>query len=219
MRGTKLPHTLNVLKAFWRGCFAPKNLLLTNTVSSGILLGVGDCIQQKIERWRGVHTYPHYDWARTGRLFTVGLIAGPPHHFFYIFLDKFYPRTDAKTVFKKIMIDQIIAAPFFAFIFFTGTGLLEGKMWKDCLEEFKQKFPAVYLFDWCLWPPSQAINFMWVPSQYRVLYVNAVTVIWDVFLSYTKHYDQEAKVGKMVAPGKHGTGDEVPAAAEIKKLT
>ena len=45
-----------------------------------------------------------------------------------------------------------------------------------------------FQFDWCIWPPSQYINFRWVPQAYRVLYVNVVTVIWDIFLSYIKHY-------------------------------
>lgn len=56
-----------------------------------------------------------------------------------------------------------------------------------CWEEFKAKFPTIYLFDWVIWPPSQAINFALVPAKYRVLYVNFVTVLWDVFLSHMKH--------------------------------
>ncbi len=45
-------------------------------------------------------------------------------------------------------------------------------------------------FDWCIWPPTQYVNFVYVPTKYRVLYVNGITVIWDVFLSYMKHYDE-----------------------------
>ncbi len=49
-----------------------------------------------------------------------------------------------------------------------------------------------FQFDWCIWPPSQYINFTWVPQAYRVLYVNVVTVIWDIFLSKIKHYVSSA---------------------------
>ncbi|XP_047735519.1 mpv17-like protein 2 isoform X3 [Hyalella azteca] len=106
------------------------------------------------------------------------------------------PQKTAKTVFKKILMDQFIAAPFFAVTFFLMAGLLEGKDLPSAWQEFKTKFPAVYMFDWIIWPPSQAINFLYVPTQYRVLYVNAVTVLWDVFLSHMKHYDQH--VGAVV---------------------
>ena len=57
----------------------------------------------------------------------------------------------------------------------------------SCWREFKAKFPTIYAFDWLIWPPSQAVNFLLIPSQYRVLYVNGVTVLWDIFLSYIKH--------------------------------
>ena len=40
--------------------------LLANTVSSGVLLGVGDAIQQGIEFRRGVHKESSYNWRRTG---------------------------------------------------------------------------------------------------------------------------------------------------------
>ena len=42
--------------------------------------------------------------------------------------------------------------------------------------------------DWAVWPPAQLINFLLIPSAYRVLYVNTVTLAWDVFMSYAKHY-------------------------------
>ncbi|XP_069971271.1 mpv17-like protein 2 isoform X2 [Penaeus vannamei] len=185
------------VRRVWSKLFG-RYLWVTNTVSCGVLLGVGDGIQQHIERARGVSTSERYDWARTGRLFLVGLSQGPPHHVFYVWLDKVLPQKNAKTVFKKIMADQFLAAPFFAVTFFLFAGLLEGKTLPEAWKEFKQKFPAVYLFDWFIWPPTQTINFYFVPLQYRVVYINCVTVVWDVFLSYMKHKDQVKKQEKEV---------------------
>ena len=55
-----------------------------------------------------------------------------------------FPGKTRKIIVKKILLDQILAAPFFAITFFLGAGLLEGKSLIGSLEEFKQKFPAVY---------------------------------------------------------------------------
>jgi len=87
---------------------------------------------------------------------------------------------------------------FFAITFFFGMGILEDKRTSECWNEFVRKFPAVYLFDWCIWPPTQYINFALIPPAFRVLYVNVVTVIWDVFLSYIKHYDRQEQEKDML---------------------
>jgi protein Mpv17 len=42
-----------------------KHLLLTNTISSGVLMAGGDLIQQEIERYRTVKGKP-FDWKRAG---------------------------------------------------------------------------------------------------------------------------------------------------------
>lgn len=179
-------------RAAFKTSFSKKNLIWTNTISSGVLLAFGDVIEQRLEMSWGKAT--KYDLRRTGRMFAVGLSQGPLHHYWYGYLDRVLPSRSRRTVGLKILADQLAAAPFFAVTFFYGMGLLQGKSLDGCWREFVAKFPAVYLFDWCIWPPTQYVNFVYVPSKYRVSYVNAVTVVWDVFLSYMKHFDEHDKV-------------------------
>ena len=46
---------LSKLHGLFKSAYEPKNLLKTNVVASGILLLIGDTIQQSIELYRGVH--------------------------------------------------------------------------------------------------------------------------------------------------------------------
>lgn len=48
-------------------------------------------------------------------------------------------------------------------------------------------FLLLLQMDWCVWPPTQMINFFFVPNHYQVVYVNTVTMLYNVFLSYIKH--------------------------------
>jgi len=175
-----LSRLLGRLEKVVKTSFGPKILLLTNTLSSGGLFVLGDLIQQKSG------TQAH-DYERSMRMFAVGLSQGPPHHYWYEALDKKLPGKTAAIIGKKILADQIFAAPFFAVTFIVFAALLEGKRLAQAWREFVDKFPTIYLFDWIIWPPSQAVNFLLVPARFRVLYVNFVTVLWDIFLSYMKH--------------------------------
>lgn len=77
----------------------------------------------------------------SGRMLAIGLVMGPTHHYWYLWLDRYLKPTQ---VWSKILADQILAAPFFAFGFFYGMGLLEGRKVEECTAEFKSKFLAVY---------------------------------------------------------------------------
>ncbi|XP_077982066.1 mpv17-like protein 2 [Glandiceps talaboti] len=189
-----------------------KYLFITNTVTCGGLLAMGDVIQQSRER--SYHVKQHLksesatistgqlhnvvgggqtavamqqDWSRTGRMFVIGLILGPFNHCWYKFLDHILPARTFGIIVRKILLDEIIASPFFATTFFMGMGILEGEGVQKSFDILKEKFLSVYLADWCVWPGAQCINFYFVPTRYRVLYVNSVTLGWDTFLSYVKH--------------------------------
>ncbi|XP_063703893.1 mpv17-like protein 2 [Culicoides brevitarsis] len=163
-----------------------KHLLLFNTVSSGGLMLFGDVAAQTIEQRLGEKT-DGYDLARIARMTIVGTFQGPMHHYFYGWVDKIMPKNDGKEVFKKIMLDQFVASPLFIVSYFYPASLMEGMTMNEAHEDFQSKFWTVYKADWLIWPPCQFINFYFLPLQYRVLYINAITTLYNVFLCYVKH--------------------------------
>lgn len=129
-------------KAFVKYSFG-KQLYRTNTLTCGLLLAVGDLIQQKIEK--SMERKSKFDTTRTARMFTIGLAQGPAHHYWYTKLDKYLPKKDLRTVLLKILADQLIAAPFFASTFIVGMGILQDKKLSACVDEFVTKFPTIYM--------------------------------------------------------------------------
>ncbi|KAL3869287.1 hypothetical protein ACJMK2_041990 [Sinanodonta woodiana] len=163
-----------------------KYLIVTNTISCGSLLAIGDVITQKVEQMDTGERKKH-NWHRTGRMLSMGFVLGPFCHVWYGALDRFILGGGGKVAVKKILADQIVAAPFFCSAFFMGMSLLEGKTPQEGVQEVKDKFLMVYMVDWCVWPPCQFINFYFLPTQFRVLYVSSITLCWNTFLSWMKH--------------------------------
>ncbi|XP_020707983.2 mpv17-like protein 2 isoform X2 [Athalia rosae] len=130
--------------------------------------------------------YKH-DCIRTKNMIIVGVLQGPFHHYFYLTLDRILPAKNSVTIVKKTLIDQLVASPVCLAIFFYGLGILEHRKMKDINEEVKLKLMDTWKVDWCYWPPIQFINFLLIPIQYRVIYINLMTMIYDMFLSYMKY--------------------------------
>lgn len=163
-----------------------KYLIVTNTATCGVLMAVGDMLQQEIEYRRNM-IEKRYDWGRMGRMFLIGFSLGPAHHFFYKYMDHYLPRKNLLAVIKKILLDQLVMSPFCIAWFFYGMGILEKKTLAECTEELNSKFVEVYTIDWSVWPPAQFLNFYFLKVQYQVIYINFITMFYNVFLSYVKH--------------------------------
>jgi len=177
------------MSGLFKSAYEPKNLLKTNVAASGILLLLGDIIQQNIELYRGVHEKGSFDLPRSSRMLAIGLFHGAPRHFFYVRLEKSIPGTSLKCAAKKVFFDQAVLSVFIDTTFLFGMPLLEGRGPSAGLENIKDKFPRVYVYDNLFWPPVQMINFTVVPAKFRVLYVNVCNILWNTVLSFSHHTD------------------------------
>ncbi|KAL0279832.1 UNVERIFIED_CONTAM: hypothetical protein PYX00_001309 [Menopon gallinae] len=164
-----------------------KYLYITNTVTSAAIMGFSDILQQHAENVHGGRQKYVFDWKRTLNMMEVGAVQGILSHVFYLILDKQLPGTQLSTIAKKIAVDQIIFSPICITIFFLGMQFLESRSWESSVQELKEKFLFVYVVDCIVWIPSQFANFYYLPPRFRVLCLSAVSVVYNMFLSFIKH--------------------------------
>jgi len=155
--------------------------LLTKALTSLTGFTVGDLLAQ-------CYVEPGdkpYDLMRTVRLGSFGfLLHGTTGHYFYGFLDSKMPGTAVQTVATKVFIDQTIWNPIFGCMFFGYLNLMEGKSWDDYVKKISQDLQTAVMGSWAVWVPAHTINFAFIPSSQRLLYINTIQIGYNIFLSF-----------------------------------
>ena len=144
---------------------------------------LGDVIEQKYEIYK--KEIEKWDRRRTVNMATSGFVVGVFCHHWYNFLDHRIPgKRHIRTVFKKVMVDQLIASPIVILLFFVTLGLMKQESAAETMQEMKNKWIRLYAAEWIVWPPAQMINFYLLPTKYRVLYDSTISLGYDVYTSY-----------------------------------
>ncbi|MGH0129036.1 UNVERIFIED_CONTAM: hypothetical protein FKN15_062984 [Acipenser sinensis] len=162
------------LSGYWKPLFNGKFLLVTNTVSCGAMLAVGDTIQQARESRKNPGR--RWDWTRTG----MGVLEGHTmKEGWEEFMSKFWEFYKADwCVWPPAQMINFYFLPANLRVIYVNVITLG---WDTYLSYLKHRA------DWCVWPPAQMINFYFLPANLRVIYVNVITLGWDTYLSYLKH--------------------------------
>jgi len=181
------------------------------TTASSLFL-LGDVIYQMVEK------KPEWDFQRMCRMAIFGgAVFGPAGHYWYHLLETKLPGTSKKEIFMKVCADQIVFAPPFYGSFFYIMPLLEGKSHRQRVENVKQNFLTTYLVDLSVWPMIQTVNFKYVPGDHRVLFVSAMSIGWNAFLSKMQHGHHEPTIEVTQAPAVQTAKIEASKIDKIEK--
>merc|ERR1719162_595357 len=125
-----------------------------------------------------------FNLTRFLRLSIFGLIYhGPSGHYFYNWLDSKIEGTKAKHVFSKVAIDQIFWCPIFMTVFFTYLGLTSGDSFSVIGEKLKKDLLTACKGSWKVWPFVHMINFKFIQTKHRLLFLNTIQIAFNMFLS------------------------------------
>ena len=146
--------------------------LPTKAATSFIGFLIGDFLAQRF-----IDKSDQYDYYRTFRFASFGaLIHGPTGHWFYGKLDGAIPGTSVVPVFSQVAIDQVLWNPIFGIMFFGYMGLLEGRNVMGTVDQIKNDLMTQVTGSWKVWPVAHAINFAFIPTSQRLLYINSIQV-------------------------------------------
>lgn len=173
------------LKRFVHVAFGNKFLFYTNVTISVTLSAFGDIMEQNYEIY--CKDIEKFDPKRTSHMAASGAAVGVLCHHWYKVLDKFIVGKTVDMVVKKLVLDQFIFSPIMILTFFGSLALFEENASENFKEEVNEKFTTLYKAEWMVWPPAQVINFYFLPTRYRVLYDNTISLGYDVYTSQVKH--------------------------------
>lgn len=84
-------------------------------------------------------------------------------------------------ILARVACDQGLFAPTFIAIFLSSMAVMEGTSPKTKLD---RSYKSALTTNYMIWPFVQLVNFKLMPLEYRLLFVNVVSIGWNCYLSY-----------------------------------
>lgn len=91
----------------------------------------------------------------------------------------------------KIVVNQGVFTPLFNSYFFGMQALLAGDSLPEVWERIKRTVPTSMANSVKLWPIVTAINFTYIPIEYRSVFAGIIAVGWQTYLSWLNRVAEE----------------------------
>lgn len=184
-----------------------EHTLITKTITTIILFGLGDILCQLIEKYYFL-SITKINFYRMLKMASTGIVLGPYVHFnMCILIPYFWPDMNNTYDFiVSVAYDVIISGGIFNYVFFLFMFLQsipseeynKRSIWSIVSDKVLiDKFIEVEINDIKIWPFLVAFNFFFIPMQYRVLVDNFFCIFWNIYLSFIENNTSE-KVKQIV---------------------
>lgn len=117
------------------------------------------------------------------------------------FIWRRFPGTDTRSVLQKIVVDQIVFAPFTLCFYLPMTVLFQEfsdkklnpskSLSTKIVDTVTTKGPTILMIDWMVWPTANFINFKYIPQKNQQLYYAVLSSAWTCFLSFMSWNERE----------------------------
>merc|ERR1712216_1033107 len=156
-----------------------KKPIITKATTSLVGFAVSDALTQLF-----IENTGSFDVKRLIKMASFGFLChGTTGHFFYGFLDSKIKGASPPKVIAKVAIDQTLWAPTFMVMFFTYMCIFDGT--PDLIgSKIKQDIFTAVSGSWKTWIPAHTINFAFIPSDMRMLYINTIQIFFNMFMSF-----------------------------------
>jgi protein Mpv17 len=178
--------------------------LLTKSVTSSCIMSISDIMCQELVASRTEATeskqktvsstsMPKLDSTRILQVAITGFVwSGPITHVWYAMLERIYAvlsrllhiQNAGLGLVIKLFLDAMLFSPTVVAGYFCVRSVLEGHGLDGAREKLRAKFKPTLVGAWKFWPLVNSINFWFVPLQFRVLYMNVLSLLWSGYLTY-----------------------------------
>jgi protein Mpv17 len=176
--------------------FFEKYPRLASGITGFCTFSAGDVLAQRLEMTQ--NKSKTFDYKRPIQIGFLGLVSNG------YFLTKWYQlldnvagtsMTSKKTVFSKVIADQLVYAPFAILSFFSFTSYLTesnlSKAWNHFKITTEERFFPTFFADCTVWPLANFVNFRVIPLVYRASFTAFVQLLWQGYLSFVSHADDD----------------------------
>lgn len=101
--------------------------------------------------------------------------------------ESFNFRSKLLSISTRVLVNQIFFTPVFLAAFFTLQSVFASVgtvSTREMIDTLKRTIPTAYINSCKLWPAVTAVNFWFVPLEFRALFGGAVAVGWNGYLSF-----------------------------------
>ena len=114
----------------------------------------------------------------------------------------------------KILVDQTVYLFTYNSAYYLGTGVLGGKSPQAALDDYSTKWKALLTAGWKLWPIVGIITYTIIPLRHRLLWVDAIEILYSALLSSISNESGEGGGGGTGGGASSSSSPAAAAAAE-----